>query len=91
MKSVQDGVNELSPTTKFLKSRIYYFICQIHTIVIVSSYVSLSRMSLDNSLQERINLHRVLIEVPAVEYELGLDHHLDACDDTELELPSLID
>ena len=42
MKSVQDGVDELLPTTEFLKSRIYYFIRQIREIVIVStSYVSL--------------------------------------------------
>ena len=48
-------------------------------------------MSLDNGLQERIELHRVLIEVPTSDYELELDHYLDACDDTELELPALID
>ena len=91
MKNVQDGVNELLPTTEFLKSRIYYFIRQIRNIVIVSSYVSLSSMFLDNGLQERIELHRMLIEVPTSEYELELDHHLDACDDSDLELPALID
>ncbi|KIM35090.1 hypothetical protein M413DRAFT_32762 [Hebeloma cylindrosporum] len=34
MKSVQDGVNELLPTTELLKSRINHFIRQIRNIVI---------------------------------------------------------
>jgi len=91
MKSIQDGVNELLPATECLKSSIYYFIRRIREIVIVSTYISLSSTSLDldTGPQERIELHRMLIEPPIFDDGLDLlDHHPDPCDD---ELPGLID
>ena len=41
IKDIQDAVNHLSLATKFLKSRIYYLIRQIHHTVMVS-YIYIS-------------------------------------------------
>ena len=49
MKTIQDAANELSPATEF-KSRIYYLIRNIRETVIVSTYLSLSIISIDNSV-----------------------------------------
>ena len=89
MRDIQDGVNELLPASEYLKSRIYCFIHRIREVVIVSTYLSLSHMSLDldNGPQECIELHYILIEVPIFDYGLdSLECHQD--DD---ELPALID
>lgn len=50
MKTIQDAVNELLLATEFLKSRIYYLILNIRGTVIVSTYLSLSIISIDNSV-----------------------------------------
>ena len=52
-------------------------------------HLSLVSLDLDNGPQEHIELHRVLIEVPILDYGLDLlEHHSD---DDELGLPALID
>ena len=50
MKTIQDAANELSPAAESLKSRIYYLIRDIRETVIVSTYLSLSIISIDNSV-----------------------------------------
>jgi len=91
MSGIQDAVNQLSPATEFLNSRVYHLIRQVREAVMVSNYIHPLKTPIDNGHQHRIELHRLQVEVPVLIQDSAA--HTSSCDDAELELelPELVD
>jgi len=91
MKGIQEAVNRLSPAAEFLNSRKYYLIRQIRQATLVS-YIYPLRISIDNRLQERIEFHRLQIEVPVFDHNMDSENSIANDENPSVEeLPALID